>query len=385
MDYKDQELVIACVSDSLLQVRSDEICTVCGTQKAIMHYGALCCESCKIFFRRNAQYDLSNNQCVFASQCDVTIHSRRACRYCRLKKCLSVGMQRELLRAAHQKRKTRTLEKKQSSYVIYPLDLLQNDRSLLNSEQWNNLSNIINVYAIKSPIPYIRQLLKTQSTHPMKLRIKMAMSNILDIISSMYLSLSPLIDIISQFSSLSINDRSILIERNMKSTCGFIGISIFRETDAYHSVAFKFGFPAIYGSIVMEEGLKIYERIDNDGTLIKLFLPILIFSTGCEDVSSIIEAIIQNNLPQDQFNLLSNNMNVFYLQNLYVEILFKYMNYRYGYNEAALRFAALLKCFLDQSICALLVEDNQRHTEFIQTVVQETKCLLSLENDQVIV
>jgi hypothetical protein len=33
-------------------------CKICGDRKACMAYGVLTCDSCKIFFRRNYQFDL---------------------------------------------------------------------------------------------------------------------------------------------------------------------------------------------------------------------------------------------------------------------------------------------------------------------------------------
>jgi hypothetical protein len=64
-------------------------------------------------------------------------------------------------------------------------------------------------------------------------------------------------------------------------------MAIFRDSGVYHSLPFKIAFPSIYGSTITEDGLKIYGRIDADGTLIKLLIPILMFSMGSDDINSI--------------------------------------------------------------------------------------------------
>ena len=40
------------------RTKSVIICEVCGTQGAQTHYGGMCCVSCKMFFRRNSQFNL---------------------------------------------------------------------------------------------------------------------------------------------------------------------------------------------------------------------------------------------------------------------------------------------------------------------------------------
>lgn len=36
------------------RVSKQSICLVCGDNARIINYGALCCQACKTFFRRNA-------------------------------------------------------------------------------------------------------------------------------------------------------------------------------------------------------------------------------------------------------------------------------------------------------------------------------------------
>lgn len=95
-------------------------CRVCGDNANNINFGAPTCESCKAFFRRNIfRYD--QLKCAFDGQCVITKEKRRWCQRCRLTKCLSAGMRKELilqgeaLMKRRMKRKNATLKSSDSS------------------------------------------------------------------------------------------------------------------------------------------------------------------------------------------------------------------------------------------------------------------------------
>lgn len=49
------------------------------------------CESCKAFFRRNANKE-KEIRCPFNEQCEINMVSRRFCQRCRLTKCFAVSL-----------------------------------------------------------------------------------------------------------------------------------------------------------------------------------------------------------------------------------------------------------------------------------------------------
>ncbi|XP_077420949.1 COUP transcription factor 2-like isoform X1 [Vanacampus margaritifer] len=69
-------------------------CIVCGDKSSGKHYGQFTCEGCKSFFKRSVRRNLSYT-CRASRTCPVDQHHRNQCQYCRLKKCLKVGMRRE--------------------------------------------------------------------------------------------------------------------------------------------------------------------------------------------------------------------------------------------------------------------------------------------------
>ncbi|OTF71166.1 hypothetical protein BLA29_005427 [Euroglyphus maynei] len=68
-----------------------EFCVVCGDKASGRHYGAISCEGCKGFFKRSVRKQL-NYVCRANQECEVTKHHRNRCQYCRLQKCIQMGM-----------------------------------------------------------------------------------------------------------------------------------------------------------------------------------------------------------------------------------------------------------------------------------------------------
>ena len=72
-------------------------CQICGviakgSLKHYRHYNTICCLGCKAFFRRYIRgINQTNLECKGGGNCDLTI-GRTACKDCRYKKCLKVGM-----------------------------------------------------------------------------------------------------------------------------------------------------------------------------------------------------------------------------------------------------------------------------------------------------
>lgn len=73
-----------------------KICQVCGDQANGYHFNAMTCEGCKGFFRR-AMKRPGTFRCPSQRNCVITKSNRRQCQACRLQKCLSIGMRKEMI------------------------------------------------------------------------------------------------------------------------------------------------------------------------------------------------------------------------------------------------------------------------------------------------
>ncbi|BFZ13693.1 hypothetical protein BsWGS_16732 [Bradybaena similaris] len=89
-------------------------CRVCGARASGLHYGVNSCEACKGFFRRALKRPMVF-KCTKSKKCDVKGSKRSTCRFCRYKKCVSLGMARESIktgRYSYTKRTRDTIEVK---------------------------------------------------------------------------------------------------------------------------------------------------------------------------------------------------------------------------------------------------------------------------------
>uniref|UniRef100_A0A8D2MUX5 Nuclear receptor subfamily 6 group A member 1 n=1 Tax=Zonotrichia albicollis TaxID=44394 RepID=A0A8D2MUX5_ZONAL len=84
----------SCLADERVDQRT---CLICGDRATGLHYGIISCEGCKGFFKRS----ICNKRvyrCSRDKNCVMSRKQRNRCQYCRLLKCLQMGMNRKAIR-----------------------------------------------------------------------------------------------------------------------------------------------------------------------------------------------------------------------------------------------------------------------------------------------
>ncbi|CAG5125727.1 unnamed protein product, partial [Candidula unifasciata] len=81
-------------------------CKICGDKSSGVHYGVITCEGCKGFFRRS-QSGPVNYQCPRNKNCVIDRVNRNRCQYCRLQKCMALGMSRDAVKFGRMSKKQR--------------------------------------------------------------------------------------------------------------------------------------------------------------------------------------------------------------------------------------------------------------------------------------
>ncbi|KAL8586171.1 hypothetical protein ACOMHN_057733 [Nucella lapillus] len=93
------------------------LCRVCGDKASGFHYGVFSCEGCKGFFRRTIRQKISYKPCDSPKGCLIMRISRNRCQYCRLQKCITVGMSHEAVRLGRCPKKDRPSS---NSFFVLP-------------------------------------------------------------------------------------------------------------------------------------------------------------------------------------------------------------------------------------------------------------------------
>jgi nuclear receptor subfamily 1 group D protein 3 len=137
--------------------RNGLLCVVCSDSASGFHYGVFACEGCKGFFRRSIQQKINYRPCSKSQQCAIVRNNRNRCQYCRLKKCISVGMSRDAVRFGRvpKREKVKMVEEMQRATIRSLMDSmtveLEDEQSIMTTIEWgfqefgNSLKKEINI------------------------------------------------------------------------------------------------------------------------------------------------------------------------------------------------------------------------------------------------
>ncbi|KAG1714164.1 Vitamin D3 receptor B [Nymphon striatum] len=104
-EYENDKITCKHIPDWMIRCRKKpflpKTCGVCKKLARSSHFGGICCDSCKAFFRRAVKSN-SHKKFICASfrHCSVIGDRRKFCQACRFRKCLAIGMKPMWVRTA---------------------------------------------------------------------------------------------------------------------------------------------------------------------------------------------------------------------------------------------------------------------------------------------
>jgi len=353
-------------------IKTNSSCQVCGDGATIINYGALSCLSCRTFFRRNAFPNKEVPACRFDGDCVITILTRKVCTACRLAKCLSVGMSPDLIRKEDlgaTKRKSNTAKNEELTVMTIPqqsaLDMVDGyNHSYLNASDRTLISNIIHAFDAFNPVGVVRHTIEILNTSASNLQYDVSQS--LTIMSLFYNSLQSFVSSIPDFKVLTPTEQSSLFQRNMLGLFCIGGMYLMRESGILDKSENEMILLPLYGIEVLQQAKNICRQLNCDPILFKVMLIALAFSSNCY--------MLHNRGNIDRDSLLLGTFRLLGSQNVYVELMWKYLIHTYDYNIAVQNFSTLIKQLLDTLRFSInLYESNQIHQAFIDTTIEQTE------------
>ncbi|CAF4269992.1 unnamed protein product, partial [Adineta steineri] len=110
-------------------------CRICGAPAQYVNFGVITCNSCKMFFRRNANMEQKTFKCHFDGDCNIKRDNRYMCASCRLKKCFQYGMTTDKFRPSRPTKSLVKIEPRYQSKKLSILNSLKPVHSLLTTSQ----------------------------------------------------------------------------------------------------------------------------------------------------------------------------------------------------------------------------------------------------------
>jgi len=173
----------------------------------------------------------------------------------------------------------------------------------------------------------------------------------------------------SDFLSLCSHDRSTLIRTTVEHTACVISSLIVRQYQLLNHSCFLETSEILFGSGAIMGTKLILNRLDSDMIFVKVALSILAFST-------INYTVYKNTIPVN----LTNVKIILRIQNMYIELAWRYLLYKYGHTQAVLRFSNLIRWIFSLNLAAVEADKYREFSALVHYVIEKTEQTLVIDS-----
>jgi hypothetical protein len=203
--------------------------------------------------------------------------------------------------------------------------------------------------------------MKELESLPLKLRFKIDSKKVIEMIGIFHQATKLFIQANHDFDLLPVDDRSIVLHGAIDNVSCLSGGFLLRQSGLITNLAFCQGLENTYGNIPYNLTLIIISLIDQDIILVKLTLSLFAFcTTSC--------TLFDKN---NSISYIKDNQSVLRIQNMYAELIWKYLLYKYTFNEAVVRFSQLVKCLVVTFSVRTHLQTVTNHTTAVDELIQE--------------
>ena len=291
-------------------------------------------------------------KCQLNGECEINVSTRHICSSCRLSKCFRKGMQIERIR--------------RSTSSFPTINLLNNDNSTLDDHQWTLLSNLIHNYDETDSLTISQQLqIENRCIDSVLLINQNLVANLL---KSFYRNAGKCIRSNGDISHLTSDDRSILIHTAIDNITAISAIFFFIHFHLIDDEILWMYLQNIYGTTLMEYHRWAPQFTLLDPILFKLSMNLFALSKHTR--------ILYQNISSEYRNLGE----IVKIENKYVELTWKYLVYKLGFDQSIRIFDKIIRWFLSLTVFMSYTHRLQTHVNDIQSLVQQTEMLLAFDD-----
>jgi hypothetical protein len=246
------------------------------------------------------------------------------------------------------------------------------NRSDMSTSDQILISNIVHAFDTFSPVADIRHTIALLNISASNFQYDVSQS--LGIMSIFYNSLQSFICSIPDFKVLTPTEQCSLFQRNMPGLLCLGGMYLMRESGIFDKPEHEMILLPLYGPDIMKQAKRICQQLHDDLVLLKLTLVALAFSSNCH--------MLHNRGNIDKDSLLLGTFRLLGSQNVYVELIWKYLIHTYNHQLAVQKFSTLIRQLLDTlNFSIYLHENNPIHQAFIDNIIEQMeKSSIATEN-----
>ena len=175
------------------------------------------------------------------------------------------------------------------------------------------------------------------------------------------------------YNTLSIDQHRLIIENNLIGTGTWHFLYAAIQTKLFDHVSHLVTCNEIYGEDFVQQCQYLINRMESNGTLIKIMLMILSYASN----SSIV--LYDPSIEINSITSSNPSIPLFRIQEIFITMMWKYLVYQYGLNDAVRRFNHLVKNYLD-ILNQINANPSIQHRDMILTIMKTSIPAIAFEN-----
>ena len=159
--------------------------------------------------------------------------------------------------------------------------------------------------------------------------------------------------------------QSFLLEKTIPQVLGLNGIFILRTFQICDDYLWYEMIAKVYDRIIADNHQLISQLLDTDVTFMKLVIAILMFSP--------------NDFSIDSLHSTSTMRKILKIQNVYIELAWRYMALKYGENRAMLSFSNLIRPLFALQSSVQSITNSLTYQNVFNCLIEHTETKLKIE------